>query len=315
MQSNVVLLIPIIALLSMAALAFGIVILRMIFSHRYRLAGLGILAVACSVSMLVAGMLLTYRARSYSYQADVLQRELVAVERAHAEALQARLQRDSARQGQRSLESALQIELANVKAEVTETSFDGELPETDGPPNVPSSNDTNSETTSIESDAAESEGSADDGLPARSDANYPTWLAEIDEFEFNGFPAKVVSSAPAPDVTTCVEDLVGKLASECNGYVKSITPWSVKVTPELIACAVHDEYVEAIGDSQKIVHKLLVFDRDFKQQAKVEINRAKVTARLSRSGIISGVVLTSLTGLFGIFSFAHGRQERRLTSQ
>ena len=67
MQQSVrfdILMVPVIVLVSLAALAIAIVVLRMLFSQRYRLVGVGLLTLGCLGAMLVAGMLLMYRARS-----------------------------------------------------------------------------------------------------------------------------------------------------------------------------------------------------------------------------------------------------------
>lgn len=336
MQQSVrfdILMVPVIVLVSLAALAIAIVVLRMLFSQRYRLVGVGLLTLGCLGAMLVAGMLLMYRARSVArhqlMRAEMRQMEMMAQAEAHQAALMASQDLSNAVP---PLESAIRRELEESSAEVEQgTSFEAlESLETetiepnDDVPEIETPTSVNSEDTESPPSAEDQDASVDSDqdpfavppivAPSKT-TNEPAkpWLVEIDEFEFEGFPAKVVSSHPAPDVTTCVEDLATKLANECDGYVRSYTPWKIDVTPELIACAVRDEHVESVGGSQKVVHKLLVFDRDFKQQAEIEINHARMTSRLGATGIAAGVVLSSLTGLFGILSFTHRRRERRLS--
>ncbi len=340
MEPNVrisLMMVPVIVLASLAALSIAIVVLRMIFSQRYRFAGVTVLALGCFGAMLVAGMLFTYRARSAA-QHQLRAVEMLRMEELRAQAHEAELRAmHESSNAQLSIESAMRIERENASAEVASgASFDElDTDETDSPPEEVTV------TESMVPDDGEAVPAADEKQPTSLDANSPDnnhaeshsepfrldgapsivtydipkpWLVENDEFDFEGFPAKVVSSHPAPDVTTCVGDLTKKLADECYGYVRSYTPWNINVTPELIACAIRDEHVESIGGSQKVVHKLLVFDRDFKQQADIEINNAKVTSRLGKTGIVSGIVLSSLTGLFGILSFTHRRRESRLSS-
>jgi hypothetical protein len=145
----------------------------------------------------------------------------------------------------------------------------------------------------------------------------PDWIDDPPE-QVDGYESVVVSSDPATDLLVCTDSLINKTASACRRYVRSYSPWHIRTTPKLMTAAVHSEYVESRMTSQgerQIAHRLLVFGADFKQQASIEINNARVINRLAGTGVASGVVLVALTGLFGAFSFAHRRHERRLSSQ
>ena len=332
------LLIPVMLLVCLAVLVIGFVVLRMILSQRFRLVGVGAMAVMCMGAVLAVGVLLVFRARTGAQhqwlQVERAQMDILRNEAVHGflEAPHLRRQTPTKLEAPLSIESAVKLELENAAAEFdSPAEFDGSVPSETG------ETETDAVSTEDVDPAPTTDTDSEESLPTTEDSAYPpsestdthtefhpnvaaydapkSWLVENVEFEYEGFPAKVVSSVPAPDVITCVEDLSRNLSKECDAYVRSYSLWKINVTPELIECAIRDEHVESVGGSQNVVHKLLVFDRDFKQQANIEINRSKVTRRLGKAGIVSGVVLTSLTGLFAILSVTHRRRERRLSSQ
>ncbi|MCA9213176.1 MAG: hypothetical protein KDB27_08935 [Planctomycetales bacterium] len=336
----------IVLILLAAGVVMCILFVRLLMSKRHAAVGVIAAVAACLIAFVVAvGVAVWYQRMA------VVERHEAILRRDMAETM-ARAAEMHERQRKLSLQHDIEIETGTAQqispepvpeadhsddavAEVNEETLDStgsglesesseleiELPN-ENDANAPNEPDGNPEKDNSP-EAAEADWISTSAAIATAPTNAPEWVddwrgRDLDsKFSWKGFPAKIVSSDPAPDVMTCAEDLSAKLPEACKGYVASYSPWKIDPTHRLINTAIEDEYVETIDTSvgpQRILHKLLVFDHEFKEHADVEIQHARIANRVGVTGIISGAILTSLAGVFGVISFALRRQERRLST-
>ena len=140
----------------------------------------------------------------------------------------------------------------------------------------------------------------------------PEWFRQGDNLkEWQGATAKIVSSSKSdPRLRRLELNLQAKIACEDHAMASQdelgINVSSIHVTDEMIEACQRDAYTVSQplpgGGFQDTVHQLLVFDEDFRVYVQDAVKNKEITSRLQTTTILSGIVLSSVTFLYGTFS-------------
>ena len=161
---------------------------------------------------------------------------------------------------------------------------------------------------SLADSAAES---PSDRLPETTE-KVADWFVQDDRLtEWQGLPAKAIkSSNPDPRLRRLELKLLAE--SACESHAMEIQDElglrvsSIHVDHELIeVCHRESKTVTTPlpgGGYQDTVHQLLVFDDNFQDYVQEAVQNKEITERLKMTTFLSGIVLTSVTFLYGTFS-------------